>query len=77
VRQLHYCFAKLTGAKRIMHIQDFEVDAMFGLGMSNKALFSSVAKYFERKLLKQFDFVSSISYSMLENAKRKVLSMSV
>lgn len=63
-------FCKLTGAKSIMHIQDFEVDAMFGLGMGGEG--ESKLKRFacavESWLLKRFDVVSSISYSMLENA---------
>jgi colanic acid biosynthesis glycosyl transferase WcaI len=64
---------KLTGAKTIMHIQDFEVDAMLGLGMtrSQQGKMSKFAKKIERWLLSKFDAVSSISYSMLENAKRK------
>lgn len=70
-------FAKLTGAKTIMHIQDFEVDAMFGLGLagnSKGAKQSFVKKTIlkiESWFLKRFDVVSSISYSMLENAKIK------
>jgi colanic acid biosynthesis glycosyl transferase WcaI len=65
---------KLTGAKTIMHIQDFEVDAMHGLGMAGKGRVVKVAKKIECWLLKKFDAVSSISYSMLENAKRKGVS---
>ena len=29
-------FSRLVGSKCVMHIQDYEVDAMFGLGMINK-----------------------------------------
>ena len=70
-------FAKLTGAKTIMHIQDFEVDAMFGLGLagSSKSTKQSFVKKTMLKIeswfLRRFDVVSSISYSMLENAKNK------
>ncbi|WP_448212788.1 WcaI family glycosyltransferase [Colwellia sp. MEBiC06753] len=64
-------FSKLTGAKSVMHIQDFEVDAMFGLGMSQSSLLKRIAVYIESFLLKRFDVVSSISYSMLERAKSK------
>ncbi|WP_415897578.1 WcaI family glycosyltransferase [Neptuniibacter sp. QD57_21] len=66
---LLYC--KLTGALSVMHIQDFEVDAMFGLGMGKQGLFQRVARYVESWLLQRFDVVSSISFSMLENARSK------
>ncbi|WP_026958947.1 glycosyltransferase WbuB [Aliagarivorans taiwanensis] len=64
-------FAKLTGAKSVMHIQDFEVDAMFGLGMASHGLLARLAKGYEAWLIKRFDCVSSISYSMLDNAAAK------
>lgn len=70
-------FAKLTGAKSIMHIQDFEVDAMFGLGLvgsresTKQSFLKKTIIKIESWLLKRFDVVSSISYNMLENAKNK------
>jgi colanic acid biosynthesis glycosyl transferase WcaI len=65
-------FCRVTGAKSIMHIQDFEVDAMFGLGMASKnGLIAKFIKKSESWLLRRFDVVSSISYSMLDNAKDK------
>ncbi|WP_435234240.1 WcaI family glycosyltransferase [Psychromonas sp. PT13] len=64
-------FAKLTGAKAIMHIQDYEVDALFGLGMMGEGRVAKIVKYFEKWLLSRFDAVSTISYSMIENAKDK------
>jgi colanic acid biosynthesis glycosyl transferase WcaI len=63
--------AKLTGAKAVMHIQDFEVDAMFGLGMVREGKVSQFVRKIESFLLKRFDLVSSISYSMLKNAEDK------
>ncbi len=71
---LLYC--KLTGAKSVMHIQDFEIDAMFGLGLagvanSGEGLVKRGIRVIESWLLKKFDVVSSISYSMLDNAKSK------
>jgi colanic acid biosynthesis glycosyl transferase WcaI len=63
--------AKLTGAKAVMHIQDFEIDAMFGLGMLGEGFFARFTRKIESFLLKRFDVVSSISYSMLDNAARK------
>jgi colanic acid biosynthesis glycosyl transferase WcaI len=65
-------FCRLTGAKSIMHIQDFEIDAMFGLGMAKKeGTVAKLIKKLEAKVLKRFDIVSSISYSMLDNAEKK------
>ena len=64
-------FSKFFGVKTVMHIQDFEVDAMFGLGMVSEGKVARIVKRTESWLMKRFDVVSSISYSMLENAERK------
>ena len=72
-------YSWLTGAKTILHIQDFEVDAMFGLGMAGKSEQETSAPSFkkrsvlgvERFLMDRFDKVSSISHSMLKKAKVK------
>ncbi|MGI2110928.1 WcaI family glycosyltransferase [Shewanella frigidimarina] len=64
-------FAKLTGAKAVMHIQDYEVDALFGLGMMGDGFVSRMAKKVESFLIRRFDAISTISYSMIENAKAK------
>ncbi|WP_133468578.1 WcaI family glycosyltransferase [Paraglaciecola marina] len=64
-------FAKLTGAKTVMHIQDFEVDAMFGLGMVTEGRVIKIIKCVERWLLNKFDAISTISYSMVDNAVEK------
>lgn len=64
-------FAKLTGTKTVLHIQDFEVDALFGLGMMSEGKISVLAKKVEKWLMCQFDAVSTISYSMIENARNK------
>lgn len=63
--------AKLTGAKTVMHIQDYEIDAMFGLGMMGDGKITKLVKTVERWLMKRFDAISTISYSMIENAKAK------
>jgi len=68
---LLYC--KLTGAKAVMHIQDFEVEAMFGLGLMTKGKSARIAKFIECWLMGRFDTVSTISYSMME----KVISKGV
>lgn len=64
-------YAKLTGAKAIMHIQDYEVDALFGLGMMSDGFISKMANKTERWLMQRFDAISTISYSMINNAKNK------
>lgn len=69
-------FCKVTGAKSVLHIQDYEVDAMFGLGMGGKSggLISRFAFAMERWLMKRFDAVSTISYSMMDKAREKGVS---
>ena len=63
--------AKLSGSKAVMHIQDYEIDAMFGLGMMKKGALSKAAKFVESLIMKQFDIVSTISCSMMANARLK------
>ena len=68
-------FAKLTGAKAILHIQDYEVDAMLGLGIAGKgSIIPRIAYGIESWLMRRFDVVSTISYSMMEKAKQKGVS---
>ncbi len=67
---LIYC--KLTNTRSVLHIQDYEIDAMFGLGMAGKpGLLAQCAFFVERFLMRRFDVVSSISYSMLGKAREK------
>lgn len=68
--------SKLTKAKTILHIQDFEVDAMLGLGISRKGFFSSVALSFERWCFRSVNSVSSISHTMLSKVFKKETSVS-
>jgi colanic acid biosynthesis glycosyl transferase WcaI len=68
-------FAKVVGAKTVLHIQDYEVDAMLGLGMAGKGfLIPRIAYGVESWLMRRFDVVSTISYSMMEKAKQKGIS---
>ena len=65
---------KLSGARTLLHIQDYEVDAMLGLGMAGKGEGGKVAKLasaFERSGLHNVDYVSTISRSMLNKAREK------
>ncbi|WP_279654611.1 WcaI family glycosyltransferase [Pseudomonas petroselini] len=63
--------AKLSGARSVLHIQDYEVDAMFGLGMGGGSLLRRLAFGIERWLLRRFDRVSTISSGMLDKARGK------
>lgn len=66
--------AKLSGARTLLHIQDYEVDAMLGLGLAGKGKGGKVAKLasaFERSGLHNVDNVSTISRSMMNKAQEK------
>ncbi|NDO80342.1 colanic acid biosynthesis glycosyltransferase WcaI [Citrobacter sp. NCU1] len=66
--------AKLSGARTLLHIQDYEVDAMLGLGLAGKGKAGRVAKLataFERSGLHHVDNVSTISRSMMNKAQEK------
>ncbi len=63
--------AKLCKAKSVMHVQDYEVEAMLGLGMSNRGFVSRLARGFERWALGLFSKVSTISHSMMRKAVEK------
>jgi colanic acid biosynthesis glycosyl transferase WcaI len=63
--------AKLCGAKSVLHIQDYEVDAMLGLGMADGEMVRKLASGFERFVLACFDKVTTISLSMMKKAKEK------
>jgi colanic acid biosynthesis glycosyl transferase WcaI len=65
---------KLTQAHTIIHIQDFEVDAMFGLGLARNNMFQSLAFSLESWILNAFDKVSTISPGMLKRAEAKGIS---
>jgi colanic acid biosynthesis glycosyl transferase WcaI len=65
-------FTFLTRAKSWLHVQDFELDIMLGLGMFNKLKFiSKIAEKVERFLMKRFHRVSTVSYSMQQLLHRK------
>lgn len=66
--------AKLSGAKSWLHIQDFEVDAAFELGMLKGEGARRWAERLERALLSGFDRVSTISPSMRRLLVRKGVS---
>lgn len=64
--------ASLGGSKAWLHIQDFEVDAGFDLGIipSNRFI-RSLVNNLERWLMNRFDCVSTISERMIDRLKKK------
>jgi colanic acid biosynthesis glycosyl transferase WcaI len=63
--------ARRCGAFSWLHVQDFEVDAAFDLGiLSNKGLRSRMVAV-ERSILRSFDVVSTISPQMLDRLAYK------
>lgn len=63
--------ARLSGAHAWLHVQDYEVDAAFQLGMLKGSWKKRLALWFERTLLRRFDTVSTISSKMIEHALNK------
>ncbi len=63
--------SKLSGAKSLIHIQDFEVDAMFGLAMAKNKFYQKIILFIERKILSIFNKVSTISEGMINKAISK------
>ena len=63
--------AKLTGATSVLHIQDYEVDALFGLSIAKGERLKRWAFAVERAVLRAFDRVSTISSGMLQRAAEK------
>ena len=63
--------AKLTGATSVLHVQDYEVDALFGLSIAKGERLKRWAFAIERALLRSFDRVSTISSGMLRRAEEK------
>ena len=63
--------SKLSGAKSILHIQDFEVDAAFELGIVKAGWLKSFIYAVERFLMNRFDRVSTISEAMLDKLNKK------
>lgn len=67
-------FARMSGALSWLHVQDFEVDAAFELGMLRGEKMRSRAGSTESKLMRSFDRVSSISHRMVARLKEKGVS---
>jgi len=69
-------FAKLCSAKTWLHIQDYEVDAAFELGLLKGPRSRAIATAGERWLMRRFDRISTISSRMLERATGKGINPS-
>ena len=65
--------AHISGAKAILHIQDFEVDAAFDLGLLKGARLKKIILGIEKFLLRRFDLVCTISGRMVDRALSKDL----
>jgi len=63
--------AGLAGAPSWIHIQDFEVDAAFELGLLRAPWLRKLALGAERFLLSRFDIVSTLTPRMLERLSHK------
>ncbi|MDC3008753.1 WcaI family glycosyltransferase [bacterium] len=64
---------RLSGRRMLtwLHIQDFELDAAFELGLLKGRLLRSLAQAWERRTLRGFDRVSSISSAMVKRLEIK------
>jgi colanic acid biosynthesis glycosyl transferase WcaI len=60
--------ARIARASAWLHIQDFEVDAAFDLGLLKSSLAARAARWIESTLLRRFDTVSSITPQMSARA---------
>lgn len=56
--------AKLVGARTVLHVQDFEVDAAFAVGHLPDGVHRRFAEWYERALLLRFGSVVTISGKM-------------
>lgn len=63
--------ARLTGARAWLHIQDFEVDAAFELGLLKSPALRSLVRRAESFLMRRFDGLSSISQAMVGRAAER------
>jgi colanic acid biosynthesis glycosyl transferase WcaI len=63
--------SRVTGAKSLLHIQDFELDAMLGLGLAKHGRVAAVCYAVESFFMLRFSAISSISRSMLVKAAAK------
>lgn len=63
-------YSKIRSIPAVLHIQDYELDAMLGIA-SQKRPHTKVFYKLESFIMRRFDLVSTISFKMLEKAKQK------
>ena len=63
--------AALAGGRSWLHVQDYEIDVAFGMGLLKGGVLKRAVMAAERFLFRRFDRVSSISQRMLERAASK------
>ena len=66
-----WLLARLSGAAAWLHIQDFEMDAAFELGLLKGRVMHDVVRGAERRLMGAFDTVSTISRRMMRQLAAK------
>jgi colanic acid biosynthesis glycosyl transferase WcaI len=66
-----WILSKLTGAKLWLHIQDFEIDAAFSMGLIKNRFLKKMILGIESYLMTKCDRISSISNNMLAYAQKK------
>lgn len=66
-----WLYARLCGARLVLHVQDYEMDAMFGLGMMKQGWLMRLAFSLESFFMRRVDCVSTISHSMISLAEKK------
>ena len=61
----------LAGSRSVLHVQDFEIDAAFDLGMIPFEKLRNAVAFLERIIMNRFDKVSTISFRMLDRLALK------
>lgn len=67
--------ARLAGAQAWLHVQDFELDAAFELGLLKGQLTRRIFAGLERRMMARFDTVSTISRRMMRQLAAKGLPL--
>jgi colanic acid biosynthesis glycosyl transferase WcaI len=63
--------ARLSGARAWLHLQDFEIDLAFAMGLLKNRFLKRIVTKLEGWIMRRFDSVSSISGKMVELLLRK------
>ena len=67
-----WLYCRITGAKFLIHVQDFESDAMFSLSDNgNESVTKKIWSKIEKFILSRADAISTISNAMMDNAISK------